>query len=92
MKSMVKELYYGNISPFDRGFKKGGKYAKLLHILIQNEEILMNGFTPEQSKTYNKIMDCVYKMNGQNELEAFSSGFKLGVSLTAESLISFNAK
>jgi len=32
MRSIIEELYYGNIVPTDQDVMKGGEYAHLLHI------------------------------------------------------------
>ena len=36
----IDELWYGNISPCERDFKKGSKYSELLGYIVRHEEDL----------------------------------------------------
>lgn len=45
MRSIIEELYYGNIAPADRDVVKGGEYSKLMHLLTRNEEDLEGTLT-----------------------------------------------
>ena len=40
MKNIIKELYYGNIDPQARGFKKDSYLQKQMTIMSNSEEIL----------------------------------------------------
>ena len=37
---ILEELWYGNISPCERDFKKGSKYSELLGYIVRHEEDL----------------------------------------------------
>ena len=41
MRNIIEELYYGNISPTDRNFIKGGAYSHILNLLTRNEDDLV---------------------------------------------------
>lgn len=45
MRSIIEELYYGNVAPADRDVVKGGEYSKLMHLLTRNEEDLEGTLT-----------------------------------------------
>ena len=45
MRSIIEELYYGNIAPANRDVVKGGEYSKLMHLLTRNEEDLEGTLT-----------------------------------------------
>ena len=38
MRSIIEELYYGNISPSDRDIIKGGTYSHMLNLVTRNVE------------------------------------------------------
>lgn len=77
MRNIIEELYYGNVTPCDRDIIKGGTYSHLLHILTQ-----------AQQETFKKFRDCASELNDANEVSAFTIGFKLGMRLTLEAMIS----
>ena len=37
---ILEELWFGNISPCERDFKKGSKYSELLGCIVRHEEYL----------------------------------------------------
>ncbi len=45
MRSIIEELYYGNISPTDRDIVRGGAYAHILNLVTRNEDELMQTLT-----------------------------------------------
>ena len=48
MRSIIEELYYGNISPSDRDIVKGGTYSHMLNLLTRNEDTLVQTLTQAQ--------------------------------------------
>lgn len=88
MRNIIKELYYGNITPCDRDIVKGGTYSHLLNLVTRNEDDLMQTLTQAQQETFEKFKDCVSELNDVNELTTFTIGFKLGMRLTLDVMIS----
>ena len=64
----------------------------LVGLLARNEAELFATLTEAQKETFEKIKDCWMEMNSINEVTIFTHGFKLGLRLTAESLISSKAE
>ena len=87
MRSIIEELYYGNIAPADRDVVKGGEYSKLMHLLTRNEEDLEGTLTQAQTEIFQKYKDCASELNDINEVTAFALGFKIGMSLTVETML-----
>lgn len=54
MRSIIEELYYGNIVPTDRDVVKGGEYAHLLHLLSRNSTELEETLTEAQKEVFDK--------------------------------------
>ena len=88
MRSIIEELYYGNISPSDRDIIRGGTYSHILNLVTRNEDELVQTLTQAQQETFEKFKDCASELNDANELTAFSIGFKLGMRLALEAMIS----
>ena len=88
MRSIIEELYYGNITPADRDVVRGGTYSHLLHLLSRNEEELTKTLTQAQQEVFEKYRDCATEINDANEITSFTIGFKLGMRLALEAMIS----
>ena len=87
MESIIEELYYGNITPSERSFRRTGEYAHILQLVIRNEEKLTETLTEAQKKTFEKFKDNTSEISSMTEVTAFTLGFKLGLRLTAEAFI-----
>ena len=88
MRSIIEELYYGNISPSDRDIIRGGTYSHILNLVTRNEDELVQTLTQAQQETFVKYKDCVSEINEANEVTSFAIGFKLGIRLAVEAMIS----
>ena len=88
MESIIEELYYGNITPSERSYRRTGEYAHILQLVTRNEEELTEMLTEAQKETFEKFKDGASELNGITEVSAFTLGFKLGLRLTAEAFIS----
>ena len=92
MESIIEELYYGNITPSERSYRRTGEYADILHLITRHEEKLTETLTEAQKETYEKFKDSTSEICSMTEVTAFSLGFKLGLRLTAESFIGSDQK
>ena len=62
MRSIIEELYYGNISPSDRDIIKGGTYSHILNLVTRNEDELVQTLTQAQQETFEKFKDCASEL------------------------------
>lgn len=85
-----RKLYYGNISPTDRDIVKGGSYSHILNLVTRNEDELMQTLTQAQQETFEKFKDCASELSDKNEMMSFVLGFKLGMRLAVETMISMD--
>ena len=92
MQSIIEELYYGNITPAERSFRRTGEYAHILQLVSQNEEKLTETLTEAQKETFEKFKDSTSEISSMTAVTAFTLGFKLGLHLTAEAFISGNSE
>lgn len=84
MSSIIEDLYYGNISLLERGFRRTGEYAHVLRLAVRNEEELTETLNEAQKETFGKFKDNTSELTSMTEVTEFTLGFKLGLRLTAE--------
>ena len=87
MESIIAELFYGNITPSERSYRKAGGYAHILQLVTRNEENLTETLTEAQKETFEKFKDGTSELSSMAEITAFTLGFKLGLRLTAEAFV-----
>ena len=87
MQSIIEELYYGNVLPFERRIPKGGEYSHIMKLLTCNEEELLKTLTEAQKETFEKFKGNLAELNEIDEATTFAIGFKLGVRLVAEAMV-----
>lgn len=90
MRSIIEELYYGNITPAERSFRRTGEYAHILQLVTWNEEKLTETLSEAQKETFEKFKDGTSELSSMTEVTAFTIGFKLGLRLTDEAFIGGN--
>lgn len=90
MRSIIEEIYYGNISPSDRDIIRGGTYSHILNLVTRNNDELVQTLTQAQQETFDKFKDCVSELGDKNEMVSFVLGFKLGMRLALEAMISID--
>lgn len=90
MRSIIEEIYYGNISPSDRDIIRGGTYSHILNLVTRNDDELVQMLTQAQQETFDKFKDCVSELGDKNEMVSFVLGFKLGIRLALEAMISID--
>ena len=88
MGSIIEDLYYGNIPLSERGFRRTSEYAHVLQLAAGNKEKMTETLTEVQKDTFGKFKDNTSELTSMTEVTAFTLGFKLGLRLTAETLIS----
>ena len=54
--SILDELWYGNIAPCERDFKKGSTYAELLGYIVRHEEALQKRMNDEEKEIFEKSL------------------------------------
>lgn len=90
MQSIIEELYYDNVLPFERCTPRSGEYPRIVKHMSSNEELLKT--LPEaQKETFEKFKANIAELNGTDEATTFAIGFKLGVRLVAEAMIKGDA-
>lgn len=86
--SILEDLWFGNISPWERPFKKDSEYAELLTLVIRHQDDLKSRLNDEEKAIFEKYADCTTEMHDMAERVAFTKGFTLGVKIIIEVLMS----
>ena len=73
----LEDLYYGNISPWERDIKRGSRMDKLVKLICKNEESLMSTLTEQQKETFDKFKECQSELCDITARQAFTDGFIL---------------
>lgn len=78
IRSIIEELYYGNITPSDRDIVRGSEYSHILQLLTRSKDELMQTLTQAQQEIFEKFKDCVSELNNGNELAALENVVMVG--------------
>lgn len=82
----IKDLYYGNLSLFDRSMKRSDEYNQSLHDASEAREALDAVLNDEQKHLLNVYVDKCGTTACHLEYSAFLVGFKTGTRLLAEAI------
>ena len=84
MKSVINELWYGNIVPQEDSRTNSKEMKELLGYMSRYHEDLEKSFTDEQKETFEKLHDCWSEYMSLAEAAIFEYAFRLGARLTME--------
>ena len=83
---VIHELYYGNISPNERGFRSDSIFGVAMDALSAHEEWLNEHLPPEEKKRFEELMSCHSTIVNTMGYESFRSGLQLGVMLIMDAV------
>ncbi len=84
MKSMIEELWHGQIHPQESGLCETPELKKLIEDLAHHRENLEKVLTDPQKALLEKMLDCQNEFESLYETTVFSYGFKLGAKIALE--------
>ena len=88
MKSILEELFYGNVCP-NTDCRGNGKDTKQLTGYIADHHSALNEtLTDKQKELFEKFTDCYSELTDINEREIFSYAFRLGMKIAIDVLLS----
>ena len=82
----IKELFYGNIHPFERDVPKDSEGDNLNQLIIRHTTTLKATLNKQEVEILEKLKDALTEQSSLSECEGFINGFRLGVRLTVEAL------
>lgn len=91
MKNIITELYYGNIDPQARGFKKDSYLQKQMSILSKSEAVLTDKLDGEVKKAFLSFVNASNVILGESELDSFIVGFRIGARFIYDTFVDSTA-
>ena len=86
MRSILEELFYGNICPNTDCRSQDKETKQLMGDIADHHENLLSTLNDEQKELLEKFDDCYNELTDINEREIFSYAFKLGARMMLEVL------
>jgi len=84
MKSILHEIYYGNINPNEKCYKNDSEYGETLKALIDNEEKLSELLNPDEKALLETVSETHNAIDGITSADSFVDGFCLGMRIAIE--------
>ena len=88
MRSILEELFYGNICPNTDCRSQDKETKQLMGYIADHHDNLLSTLNDQQKELLEKFDDCYNELTDINEREIFSYAFKLGMRLAIEVLTS----
>ena len=88
MKSILEELFYGNVCPNTDCRSKDKETKELMGYIADHHDALSKELSDKQKKILEKFDDCYDELTDINEREIFVYAFRLGMRIAIESLSS----
>ena len=82
----IRELFYGNIHPFERDVSKNSEGDRLNQLINRHTVTLKATLNDQEIQILEKLKDALSEQSSLCECEGFVNGFRLGVRLMAEVL------
>ena len=86
MKSIIQELWYGNVLPLEDSRNNSKEAKELMGYMARHHDDLLKSMTEEQKVIFEKFTDCWGEYEGLVEEAIFAYAFKLGMRMAIETL------
>lgn len=86
MKSVLEELFYGNVCPNTDGRSNTKETKELMGYIADHHDTLIAQLNEKQKEIFEKFDDCWDELTDINEREIFVYAFKLGMRIAIEVL------
>ena len=81
MRSILEELFYGNICPNTDCRSHDRETKQLMGYIADHHDNLLSTLNNQQKELFEKFDDCYNELTDINEREIFAYAFKLGAKL-----------
>ena len=86
MKSIINELWHGNIVPQEDSRNNTKEMKELISYIARHDEALEKLLTEEQKAIFEKYQECWNEYVSLAEAAIFEYAFKLGMQIAIETL------
>ena len=87
MRSILEELFYGNVCPNTECRSKDKEVKELMGYIADHHSALNETLTDKPKETLEKFDDCYNELTDINEREIFVYAFRLGARIAIEVLL-----
>lgn len=87
MKSIINELWHGNIIPQEDSRTNSNEMKELLNYMARHHEDLEKSFTDNQKEAFEKFHDCFSEYMGLTEAAIFEYAFKFRIQIVVNALL-----
>ena len=87
MRSILEELFYGNVCPNTDCRGNGKDTKQLMEYIADHHSALNETLTDKQKELFEKFNDCYDELTDINEREIFVYAFRLGMKIALEVLL-----
>ena len=87
MKSMIKELWHGNINPQEDSRNNSPEMKELMEYMARHHDDLLKTMTDEQKEIFEKFHDCWSEYASLSDEALFEYAFRLGARIAIEVLL-----
>ena len=84
MRSILEELWYGNVCPNDECRKATTEVKELMEYIAVHHDNLKGTLTDGQREIFEKFDDCYAELTEINERQIFIYAFRLGARIALE--------
>ena len=84
--NVIRELYQGNLRPYDRSFRSDTDFAITMDAFITHEKWLRENLNGEAGKRFEELVSCHNNIVNTMSYENFRTGFQLGVMMVMEAV------
>ena len=92
MRTILEELFYGNICPNTDCRSHNKETKQLMGYIADHHDNLLSTLNEQQKEILEKFDDCYNELTDINEREIFSYAFKLGARLVLAAMIDESQK
>ena len=86
MRSIINELWHGNISPQTDSRNNSPEMKELMEYMTRHHDDLLKTLNDEQREIFEKFGDCWSEYASYAEEAIFTYAFKLGMQIAIETL------
>ena len=87
MRSILEELFYGNVCPNTDCRSQDEQTKQLMGYIADHHSALNETLTDKQKEIFEKFNDCYDELTDINEREIFVYAFRLGARIAIEVLL-----
>ncbi len=83
---ILEDLYFGDVQPSERSFKRNSQYAKALDDLVKAGDALTDTLTEKQKEMFEEFMTAQREVNVLTDCETFIYAFRLAAKIMIDVL------